>query len=107
MASNQQAADKKASRLTQTAEGFELAGSIAFETVNTLWQQSLRLFEKVEHSFCVDLSKVTELDSAGLGLLVAWKKWAKTHDLVIAYTKPPNRLLALAEVNRVSSILEL
>ncbi|OAJ34249.1 STAS domain-containing protein [Piscirickettsia salmonis] len=96
---------------SESATDLMLKGEVSFKTVNGLWQQSLVLFTDMSgeagNDLQVDLAQVTLLDSAGLALLVAWKKWAQARQLVICYHAAPTSVKTLAAVNRVSLILAL
>ncbi|ALA24125.1 sulfate transporter [Piscirickettsia salmonis] len=96
---------------SESTIGFALKGEVSFKTVNGLWQQSLVLFADMSgeagDDLQVDLAQVTLLDSAGLALLVAWKKWAQARQWAVCYRAAPTSVKTLAVVNRVSLILAL
>jgi phospholipid transport system transporter-binding protein len=53
----------------------------------------------------VDLSGVTQTDSAGLALLLEWITWANHTVREIRYTGTPERILAIAKTTEVESLL--
>jgi phospholipid transport system transporter-binding protein len=53
----------------------------------------------------IDLSKITEADSAGLAVLVEWLATAKSRDTVIRYQGIPAQILAVARISDLESLL--
>lgn len=47
----------------------------------------------------IDLAKVTAADSAGLALLIEWKKIARSHKIQLALKNIPDQLLMLAKLS--------
>lgn len=55
----------------------------------------------------LDLSKVEQVDSAGLAIIFAWLRDAQTSKRQLKLSNPPQQLLSLAEVYGVSELLPL
>ena len=53
----------------------------------------------------IDLSRVTEADSAGLAVLVEWLATAKSRGTVIHYEGIPAQILAVARISDLESLL--
>jgi len=53
----------------------------------------------------IDLSRVTEADSAGLAVLVEWLATAKSRGTVIRYECIPAQILAVARISDLESLL--
>jgi phospholipid transport system transporter-binding protein len=53
----------------------------------------------------IDLSRVTEADSAGLAVLVEWLATAKSRGTVIHYESIPAQILAVARISDLESLL--
>ena len=53
----------------------------------------------------IDLSRVTEADSAGLAVLVEWLATAKARGTVIRYQGIPPQILAVARISELESLL--
>jgi len=83
-----------------------LSGELGFATAPSLWRQAATLLgAQVEGSVEVDLSGVTHSDSAGLALLVAWQSQARARGVALRYTAVPERLVAIAKISSVDSLL--
>ncbi|MBA3563470.1 MAG: STAS domain-containing protein [Gammaproteobacteria bacterium] len=85
---------------------FAIRGALTFETVTGALETSKDLFE--DHARIeIDLSGVTESDSAGLALLLEWINWAKHYVREIRYTDIPGPMRAIAEISEVEDLLRV
>lgn len=83
-----------------------LIGDLGFATAPALWRQGdMLLGAQVDGVVEVDLSGVTQGDSAGLALLVTWQSQARAAGVVLRYTALPDRLRAIARISSVESLL--
>ncbi|HUO81383.1 MAG TPA: STAS domain-containing protein [Gammaproteobacteria bacterium] len=85
---------------------FAMRGDLAFETVTDALEASKDLFDdypRIE----IDLSGITEGDSAGLALLLEWVNWAKYYVREIRYTAIPKQIRAIAEISEVEDMLRI
>ena len=93
-------------QLSEKGEGrCALSGALTFETAPWLWQQ-LRQGAWLDKAREADLSGVTDADSAGLALLIAWRAAAGAGGGVLRFQSPPERLLALARITEAESLLQ-
>jgi phospholipid transport system transporter-binding protein len=75
-----------------------------FKTAEKILQASEDPFE--EHTQIeVDLSGVTDSDSAGLALLLEWVTWANHSVREVRFTGMPERILAIAKTTEVEKLL--
>ena len=90
----------------QSAGRCLLSGDLGFTTVTALWKQGEPLFRgRSGDTLDMDLSGVTDSDSAGLALLVAWLSQARVVGCQLRYTAVPERLLAIARISDVDSLI--
>jgi phospholipid transport system transporter-binding protein len=83
---------------------FSLSGHMGFQTADRILQESEALFE--EHTLLeVDLSGVTQTDSAGLALLLEWITWANHTVREIRFTGMPAKIDAIAKTTEVDGLL--
>lgn len=83
---------------------FALIGEMTFDTAEKILRASEAPFE--EHTQIeVDLSGVTDSDSAGLALLLEWVTWANHSVREISFTGMPERVLAIARTTEVEPLL--
>lgn len=92
-------------RFDALGEGrFALAGCFGFATVATILERSKTLFEN-EPVIRLDLSGVTQSDSAGLALLVEWTNWARHYQREIHFLEIPKQVLDIARISEVEELL--
>jgi phospholipid transport system transporter-binding protein len=83
---------------------FRVSGPMTFATVTGLLRQSADRFAQGERAE-VDLAEVEESDSAGLALLIEWKKIARRQGGSVRFTNMPPQLTALARISEVDELL--
>lgn len=84
---------------------FTLNGEMTFETAERILMASEEPFE--QHTRIeVDLSGVTNADSAGLALLLEWITWANHTVREIRFLSMPERILAIARTTEVERLLK-
>ncbi|MBT8105326.1 MAG: STAS domain-containing protein [Woeseiaceae bacterium] len=83
---------------------FALSGELTFATAETILRSSEGPFE--EHTQLeIDLSGVTDSDSAGLALLLEWVTWANHSVREIRFEKIPDKIDAIARTTEVEQLL--
>lgn len=95
----------KGFELRELGDGkFALDGRMTFQTAGDILRASELPFE--EHTRIeVDLSGITETDSAGLALLLEWITWANHTVREIRFTGMPEKIEAIAKVTEVDDLL--
>ena len=91
--------------IQRVADGrLEASGVLGYVTAGRALPAGLALIPK--GSTCtIDLSRVTEADSAGLAVLVEWLATAKSRGTVIRYECIPAQILAVARISDLESLL--
>lgn len=85
---------------------YAIRGDLGFETVTDALEESKEMFGE-EPRIEIDLSGVTEGDSAGLALLLEWVNWAKYYVREIRYIDIPEQIRAIAEISEVEDMLRV
>ncbi|MGH9173004.1 MAG: STAS domain-containing protein [Vicinamibacterales bacterium] len=85
---------------------FAIRGALTFDTVTDALEQSKDLFDEFTR-IELDLSGVTESDSAGLALLLEWVNWAKHYVREIRFADIPAQMRAIAEISEVEDLLKV
>lgn len=78
---------------------------MTFKTAAQILIDSERLFEDYT-SIELDLSGVTETDSAGLALLLEWITWANHTVREIRFVATPDKINAIARTTEVEGLLK-
>ena len=83
---------------------FALSGEMTFDTAEKILNASEGPFE--DHTRLeIDLSGVTQSDSAGLALLLEWVTWANHTVREIRFKGMPERVMAIAKTTEVDGLL--
>jgi phospholipid transport system transporter-binding protein len=92
-------------RFERTAEGhYALTGDLGFNcAASTLAQGEAAFAGQAE--VVVDLSGVTDADSAGLAVLIEWTRGSRGAGRQISFRGMPARLKAIARIGGVSELL--
>lgn len=82
----------------------EAQGAICFDGAARALTAGLALIPHGQ-ACTIDLSKVTEADSAGLAVLVEWLATARKRQTVIRYEGIPAQILAVARISDLDELL--
>lgn len=91
--------------ISQNQDSLLIAGQLDFDTVVSLWNDSLPLIknrQKLDFNF----SQVSSADSAALALLIEWLKYAKRENKSISFQDIPAQLMAIASVADIADLLK-
>jgi phospholipid transport system transporter-binding protein len=83
---------------------FVLRGEVGFRTARKVLEQTSAMFGNVP-VIKVDLSGVTQADSAGLALLIEWVSWARQAHREIRFFDIPEPIRAIARISEVEDVL--
>jgi phospholipid transport system transporter-binding protein len=83
-----------------------LAGALTFATVPQLSAQEQQLFGQADQ-VTLDLEAVERSDSAGVALLVSWKRLARQQNKTIVFSNTPEQMRVIARVSGVDQLLSL
>lgn len=96
----------KATLTLQAVENtLAVLGELTFATVTDLWQQSQSLFNSEQSPILLDLKNVTQSDSAGVALLIAWVRDFKQQDREIFLVNPPEQMQAIIRISGLHNVL--
>ena len=84
--------------------GFEVIGRLGFDTVHTIWDLS-RAGLAAATQPSVDLGEVTQIDSAGLALVLEWIGSARAQGKQLRLLRVPPKLMDLARISEVDEFL--
>ena|SRR5512142_105527 len=81
-----------------------VAGNLIFDTVRDVLKQSAQAFVS-QGPLSIDLSRVSNADSAGLALLVEWYRLAERNKRKLQFIGAPQQLRALAKISDLETVL--
>lgn len=83
-----------------------VSGELTFETAPALSASIAEIFEAGKN-LIIDFQEVGRTDSAGLALLIEWRREAAHRQCELGFENVPQQLLALAHVSGVAGLLSL
>jgi phospholipid transport system transporter-binding protein len=83
---------------------FALRGWLSYRTARAALEKSASVFADTR-VIKVDLSGVTDADSAGLALLIEWVSWARAQHREIRFFELPGEIRAIARICEVEEVL--
>lgn len=84
--------------LEQSAGVFQVQGDLTFATIDKQIVKSFS-FLKSASSITIDLSKVSNTDSAGLALMIEWIKISRQYNTTLNFKNIPEQLRKLAKLS--------
>lgn len=91
---------------TALGEGrFALRGTLGFSTAGAVLKCSERLFAGVSGPLEIDLSGVSQTDSAGLALLIEWLSRAARAPRTMKFLNVPEQLQAIARISELENLI--
>jgi phospholipid transport system transporter-binding protein len=92
--------------LQQSAPGqFQIGGALTVVTATALRARALTEFAAAGEALSVDLAGVTQVDSAGLAVLIDWLAWAASQHRSLRFGGVPRALRSLARLSEVEDLL--
>ena len=93
-------------RIEKQEEGkFLISGLLEFATATQLARQGNELFKIEGDALVLDLGGVTRSDSAGLALLIEWRRVAEQRKQTLSFSNIPQQLLDIAEVSGIDKLI--
>jgi phospholipid transport system transporter-binding protein len=85
-----------------------LSGALNYETVPLLWQQSQKALKNKGQSLLVfDLGGVSQSDSSGVALLIAWTRSFRRQSQAIRFIHLPSQMLAIIQLAGLETIVPI
>jgi phospholipid transport system transporter-binding protein len=91
----------------QSDGGFSISGELVFDTVPDLVANGRTMFAADGGTLAVDLAHVSRADSAGLALLIEWRRMAVQRGKTIVFKNVPAQMIAIAKVSGLDALLGL
>lgn len=82
-----------------------VSGVLTFSSAPALLKQGQKLLAQASDKLDMDLTAVTQFDSAGVALLLEWRKLALANNVALTYNNIPKELLAIARISDVETLL--
>lgn len=86
---------------------YSLIGKLNYETVPFLWQQSQDALKDIKNLITFDLGEVTQSDSSGVALLLAWTRDFHRKSQAVRFIHLPSQMLAIIQLAGLETILPI
>jgi phospholipid transport system transporter-binding protein len=91
-----------------TAQGLKLGGDLVYSSVSAVDKTAKILLEKHQsQQISIDCKMMTKLDSAGIALLVDWKRWCDNHKKQFQLENVNEKAMALISSYKLNKILKV
>jgi len=87
--------------IAQSKNSYLIKGNLTFDTIK---QSTINIlnFPKNIHTVTINLQGLSKIDSAGLALLIEWKKLTQIRQITLLFKHIPKQLKALAKLSYIS-----
>jgi phospholipid transport system transporter-binding protein len=83
-----------------------VTSAMTFETARRVCEAGVACFESDgSATIVVDCATVPHADSAGLAVLIEWRRWAHLHGRHLKFANLPAQISAIAHLSEVSEVL--
>lgn len=94
--------------ITVTEKGLSLKGSLLFSTVSSILSEGCSLLENHNSdSINIDMSSVDKIDSAGISLLLAWRRLCDTSSKKLQIIGAQEQAISLITTNKLEYLLNI
>lgn len=92
--------------MKNTEQGIALSGALAFISASDLLKQGNELLaSNSNNSVVIDCENVTRIDSAGIALLLEWKRHCDSNNKTCEIKNLPQQAISLLETYRLQSLI--
>jgi phospholipid transport system transporter-binding protein len=79
---------------------------LTFETARSVFEAGITCFASDgSAALAVDCAGVPSADSAGLAVLIEWRRWSRQHGRQLKFVNLPTQINAIARLSEVSQLL--
>jgi len=94
--------------IVSTDKGVDLNGSLIYSTVSSILSESCKLLENHQaSSININLADVKKIDSAGITLLLEWKRLCDKNNKSYQVVGAQEQAISLITTNKMQDILSL
>jgi phospholipid transport system transporter-binding protein len=87
--------------LIKTKSGYQLQGSLVYNSVDTLLQQGLGMLNNQSDIVKVDCKNLSRIDSAGIAIFISWQRHCEQNNKKLQLTHLPQQAISLIKANKL------
>lgn len=83
-----------------------VSSPLTFQTARRVFEAGVECFVRdASPTIAVDCAGVSKADSAGLAVLIEWRRWSRQHGRHLTFVNLPAQITAIAHLSEVSEVL--
>ena len=83
-----------------------VSSPLTFETARRVFEAGVECFNRDgSPTIAVDCAGVSKADSAGLAVLIEWRRWARQQSRHLTFANLPAQICAIARLSEVEEVL--
>lgn len=94
--------------MVANSNGFKIAGALVYSNASSIIQQSMLAvknhFKTSDSNINFDCAEVTRIDSAGIALLIEWKRMCDQNNRQFSISNLPDQAKSLIETYRLKDV---
>ncbi len=87
--------------IAQSKNSYQIKGNLIFDSIKQSIIDALNFPNNIQ-TVTIDLQELSKIDSAGLALLIEWKKLAQIQQITLQFKHIPAQLKALVKLSYIS-----
>jgi phospholipid transport system transporter-binding protein len=91
--------------LAKQSDCYLVSGKLTYATVPFLWQQNHTVLVDHQPLIIFDLAGVTQSDSSGVALLIAWTRYFRHQSQAVRFIHLPSQMLSIIQLAGLESII--
>ena len=97
----------RSARIEAAGDGrFTVSGALTFLTARRSCETGIAAFSSGGRDIVVDCAGVAESDSAGVAVLIEWRRWARAQGRALSFANLPATLRGIAALSGLEAVLE-
>ncbi len=94
--------------ISYNEEGFSLCGELTYANASLVLKKANEYIDDIQNdTVIIDLSKLKKIDSAGVALLLAWKRLSKINNKKLQLKNAQEQAISLIKTNKLHSVLNI
>lgn len=92
-------------KLIETKSGYQLQGSLVYNSVDALSKQGSDAINNKSDSVKIDCKNLSRIDSAGLAIFISWQRYCEQNNKKIKFIHLPQQAISLIKANKLDNFL--
>ena len=90
-------------KLIKTELGYQLHGSLIYNSVDTLIKQGLEAINHQSNTIKIDCENLSRIDSAGIAIFISWQRYCEQNNQKLQLMHLPQQAISLIKANKLDN----